>query len=320
MDTVAGLENRMAAPDNKAKQGPLASVAVRLRLWIGTDHRAVRAFAVVWAAGVLLPMLLVIGLSFLRTRGVRIEWVLSLDAYDDILETGRWEVVLRTLRVASVVTALCLVAGFPFALWLAKRAKSGRLVNFVQLCLTVPFFLDPSARIIVWRAVLGTAGFVNAALLTLHLTTAPVEWLLFSDFAVYLGLIGPYFPNMVWPIYLAIVLIDDELLKASADLGASPAATLRYIVIPLAVPGLIAGTIFTFIPILGDSVVPTLLGGGKKEYIADSVMALSTSMNYAVAAAMAAIVLMLLGLLLILFWTGGRGVDALRTRAIEAIP
>ncbi len=273
------------------------------------EHSEIYAFGAVWAIGALAPMLLVVGLSVLRVHGVRIDWTLSLDSYRDIIETGRWEVVLRTVEVAAIVTLICLAAGFPFAYWLAKRARSRALVAFVQICLTVPFFLDPSARVIVWRTILGSTGLVNTALIKLHMIGAPLEWLLFSDFSVYLGLIAGYFPNMVWPVYLSVMLIDDELLKASADLGASPAATMRNIVIPLAMPGLLAGTIFTFIPILGDSVVPTLLGGGKTEYIADSVMNLSTSMNYSVAAAFAAIVLALLFGLLALLWLARRRIS-----------
>ena len=293
----------------------------KARSWmneIAGGHIEVRAFATVWVLGVLLPMLFIVALSFLRTRGVGVDWSFSFDAYRDIVETGRWEVVLRTMEAAAAVTGICLAAGFPFALWLAKGAKSRRLVLLVQLLLTVPFFLDPSARIIVWRTVLGSTGLINTMLLKLHLVHAPVEWLLFSDFSVYLGLIGPYFPNMVWPVFLAITLIDDELLKASADLGASPAATLRNIVIPLSLPGIAAGIVFTFIPLLGDGVVSILLGGGKKEYIADSVMQLSASMNYAVAAALATIVLVVLVLLLALLWIAHRRMSAIRAAALTA--
>jgi ABC-type spermidine/putrescine transport system permease subunit I len=84
-------------------------------------------------------------------------------------------------------------------------------------------------------------------------------------------------------------------------LGATPAATLRNIVIPLAMPGIIAGVIFTFVPVMGDSIVPTILGGGKKEYLADTVMSLSTAMNYAGAAAFATIILMLTAVLAAVF-------------------
>jgi ABC-type spermidine/putrescine transport system permease subunit I len=123
---------------------------------------------------------------------------------------------------------------------------------------------------------------------------------------------------MVMPIYLAILLIDNDLLQASADLGASPSATLRHIVIPLAMPGIAAGLIFTFVPVMGDSVVPTILGGGKKEYLADAVMSLSTSMNYSGAAAFATIILTTTAILLPLFWLARNRAAAVRVGAGRA--
>jgi ABC-type spermidine/putrescine transport system permease subunit I len=273
-----------------------------VRGWLASENSLVYAFAAIWTLGVLVPTIISVLLSVLGARGVHIKWSLSLATYRELLESGRWLVVLRTMSVAAVVSLICLVSGFPFALWLAKRAKSKKLIQLIWMSLTIPFFLDPSARTIVWRTVLGSTGLINAALLKLHLINTPIEWLLFSDFSVYLGLIGPYFPNMVMPLYMAILLIDDDLLQASADLGASPAATLRHIVIPLAMPGIVAGTIFTFVPIMGDSVVPAMLGGGKKEYLADAVMSLSTSMNYSGAAALATIILTITAILLPLYW------------------
>ncbi len=254
-------------------------------------------FAVLWLLGAVLPLVIGIALSVMRRHGFHIQWSFSLQAYRDLVETGRIEVVLRTARVAAVVSLICLVCGFPLALWLAKQARSGLLIQLVWICLTVPFFLDPSARTLVLRLVLGGSGLVNEMLLRLHLVATPARWLLFSDFAIYLGLIGPYFPNMVWPIYLSILLIDDTLLEASRDLGAGTWDTLRLMLLPLAMPGILAGLIMTFIPLLGDNVVPDLLGGGRQEYLADSVLSLSTTMNYSGAAAMATIVFGLLGLL-----------------------
>ena len=271
--------------------------ASAMRVWLTSERAPVHAFAVVWAAAVVAPIAISIVFSFLQAHGLRIQWALSLRAYSDIFESGRWDVVVRTMTTAAIVTAICLAAGFPFALWLAKRAKSERLIRIVWMLLTIPFFLDPSARTLVWRGVLGSTGLVNIMLMRLHLVDAPVEWLLFSDFSVYLGLIGPYFPNMVMPVYLSIVLIDDALIQASADLGATAAQTLRHVIIPLAMPGIIAGIIFTFVPVMGDSIVPAILGGGKKEYLADTVMSLSTAMNYGGAAAFATIIMAITGLL-----------------------
>jgi ABC-type spermidine/putrescine transport system permease subunit I len=298
--TIDALES--SAVPSRPKGGSRRASAIRG--WLTSERAPVHAFAIVWAAGVVAPIAISIVFSLLRARGLRIQWELSLRAYRDIFESGRWDVVVRTMTAAAIVTAICLAAGFPFALWLAKRAKSERLIRIVWMLLTVPFFLDPSARTLVWRSVLGSTGLINMALMRLHLVDAPVEWLLFSDFSVYLGLIGPYFPNMVMPVYLSIVLIDDALIQASADLGATAAQTLRNVIIPLAMPGIIAGIIFTFVPVMGDSIVPAILGGGKKEYLADTVMSLSTAMNYAGAAAFATILMAvtaLLGGLFLLF-------------------
>jgi ABC-type spermidine/putrescine transport system permease subunit I len=283
-----------------------------------SESGPVYGFAFVWGLGVILPMLISILLSFLHTRTVHVQWQFSLHAYRDIIETGRWEVVLRTLKVSAVVTLICLLAGFPFALWLAKRAKSMLVIQFVWLCLTVPFFLDPSARTLVWRSVLGSTGLINTLLMKLHLISSPIEWLLFTDFSVYLGLVGPYFPNMVWPVYLAVILIDDDLIQASADLGATPAMTLRNVIIPLALPGIAAGIIFTFVPVMGDSVVANVLGGGNKEYLADSVMTLSTTMNYAGGAAFATIILGLAALLVGLFLLARRYAGQMRLPGASA--
>jgi ABC-type spermidine/putrescine transport system permease subunit I len=281
----------------RSRQTRAGRRAFAIREWLASERAPVHAFAVVWAAGVVAPLAISVFFSFVRARGLRIQWALSLRAYFDIFESGRWDVVVRTMTAAAIVTAICLAAGFPFALWLAKRAKSERLIRLVWMLLTVPFFLDPSARTLVWRGVLGSTGLVNMALMRLHVVDAPVEWLLFSDFSVFFGLIGPYFPNMVMPVYLSIVLIDDALIQASADLGATAAQTLRNVIIPLAMPGVIAGIIFTFVPVMGDSIVPAILGGGKREYLAETVMSLSTAMNYSGAAAFATIIMAMTGLL-----------------------
>ena len=182
--------------------------------------------------------------------------------------------------------------------------------------MTVPFFLDPAARTLVWRSMFGSSGMVNVGLLRLGLVDHPVEWLLFSDFAVGFGTIAPYFPNMVWPIYLSILLVDDDLIAAARDLGAGPFRMLRDVMLPLSLPGIIAGIVFTFIPVMGENVVTRLLGGGKREYLADSVGSLVTSMNYGGASAFAAIILAITALLILAFVLfrrrSGVGIGAMR--------
>jgi len=109
---------------------------------------------------------------------------------------------------------------------------------------------------------------------------------------------------MVWPIFLSITLIDDELIEASKDIGASPWQTLRHVILPLAMPGILAGIVFTFVPMLGDDVVAKIIGGQQVAMLGGTMLDLITALNYSVAAAMSAFVIVLVAVLQILFiWT-----------------
>lgn len=262
-----------------------------------TGDWAVFSFTVVWTVGVLLPLVGVIGFSFVRANAAGMSMSLTLDAYAEIFTTGRWEVTARTMRIAATVTLVLLVLAFPFALWLAKGVRSNVVKLVIWTLLTAPFFLSDTARIVIWRPVLGLMGPVNSALIALHLTTAPLPWLLFSEPSVHFGLLGPYLPNMIWPIFLSITLIDDELLEASKDIGASPWQTLRHVILPLSMPGIVAGVVFTFVPMLGDDVVSKVLGGQQVAMLGGAMLDLITALNYSVAAAMSAFVLVVIAVL-----------------------
>jgi ABC-type spermidine/putrescine transport system permease subunit I len=262
----------------------------------------VGGFLVFWVLAVLVPVLALLLVAFLRTRGIAVLFEPSLEAYRAILQDFRLEILMRSIRITATVTLIELCLAFPFALWLAKGLKNGWLKVATLVLLVVPFFLSPAARTIVWRSILGRQGLVNNTLLNLGLIDEPLDWLLFSEFAVHLGLIGPYFPSMVWPLFISLALIDDELIKASRDLGASDFDTLRLVILPLALPGIVAGVIFTFVPMLGDNVVAAILGGGQVSLIAEGMNDLVRVMNYAGAAAMATVVLFTIFLLQWLFW------------------
>jgi spermidine/putrescine transport system permease protein len=269
-----------------------------------TGGWAFAGVTVIWVLAVIVPLAGLILFSFFSTEDVRFVLKPSLQSYINIFENTGWSVILRSVRVAVTITVIELLLAFPFAVWLAKVVHS-RIVSLVIFSLlTVPFFLSPASRTIVWRVVLGLGGPINSLLMTLGVVDKPIDWLLFSEPAVHFGLIGPYFPSMVWPIFLSVSLIDDEFLEASKDLGARPVDTLRNIVIPLAMPGVLAGIIFTFVPLLGDTVVAQLIGGGNVLLLSASISNLITVMNYSDAAAMSAFVLVLMLLLQVpLLWT-----------------
>ncbi|MCB6179941.1 ABC transporter permease [Rhodobacter sp. Har01] len=270
----------------------------RIGQWLSTTNLVVPAILVAWFAIVIVPIIILFVYSFFSTAQFRTVYEPSLDTWIGLFESGRWEVTLRTLRIAVTVTLIELVGAFPFALWLAKGgvSKGGRAVCLALL--TIPFFLDMSSRTIVWRAILGQSGLVNTVLMGTGLTDAPVEWLLYSEVAVHFGMVVSLFPPMVLPIYMAINLIDDSLIEASKDLGASPWQTLRRVILPLSLPGVMAGVVFCLGPALAAWVEPGMLGGGFVNLISNSIESAYSALRYPVVAALSAFVILLLLVLL----------------------
>jgi ABC-type spermidine/putrescine transport system permease subunit I len=252
------------------------------------------AFAGAWIFLVGAPLLGLFLYSILRVDGFTLKPELSDSAVRELIHSGRGEVILRTLRIAVITTLLEFLIAFPFAFWLAKRLRSIPVKVTILTLSLVPFFLSSAARAIVWRPVLSTSGLLNSLLTGFGVTDQPVDWLLFSEFSVQLGLIAPFFPTMLFPLFLTISMIDDEYFSASADLGAGPWQTLWMVTLPIATPGIIAGVVFTMVPMLGELVVPQLLGGGKVNLLGASVEGALQALNYGVAAAMCSFVLLIL--------------------------
>lgn len=260
---------------------------------------AIIAVTALWIIGVMLPLISLLVISFIQGKGLGFIWSFTTKAYADVLFSFRLEIIIRTLRIVAVVTLIEFLLAFPFALWLAKGLRDGWVKSVLLVLLVVPFFLSPAARTIVWRSLLGSEGLINTMLVSTGIAPEPVTWLLFSEFSVHLGLVGPYFPSMVWPLFISFSLVDDELIKASRDLGANAWQTLLNVVVPLSIPGIVAGVVFTAVPMLGDNVASALLGGGNVALIAESFDDLIRAMNYGGAAALASI--LVLALLLILW-------------------
>ena len=259
-------------------------------------------FALSWIAFVIVPLLIVVMMSFLKTKGIRIKWDWGFYSYMKMISFGGDDVVLKTIRIGLTVTLLNFLLAFPFAFWLAKTLKNNSTRLLLFTALTVPFFLSPVSRVIVWRSVLGLNGMVNNFLINIGIINEPIEWLIFSEFAVHMGLLAQYFPSMVWPLYLSISLIDDEAIEASRDLGAGLIRTTLWVILPLALPGVIAGVIFCLVPMLGDAVIPQQMGGGTVLTISHSLSNYIGSRSYVIGAAIASIVLLVLVFLIVILW------------------
>ena len=206
------------------------------------------------------PLLIVLAYSFL-TRGpyggVLLPW--TVENYGRIFDPLYLAIFWRSIWLSALSTALCLLLGFPLALYIARSPRHKiLLLNLVML----PFWTSFLIRTYAWMFLLRDTGLVNTLLESLHLISAPLP-LLYNDGAVVLGLVYGFLPFMVLPLYATLEKLDPALLDAASDLGATPATALRRIVIPLAKPGIVAGCILVFIPCLGAYLTPDLMGGGK---------------------------------------------------------
>ena len=162
------------------------------------------------------------------------------------------------VRIAVTSTAICLVIGYPMA-WAIARARPGVRLALLLLVM-VPFWTSFLIRIYAWMTILNSNGLANQLLLASGLIDRPAV-LLYTDFAVYVGIVYAYLPFMVLPVYAVLDRIDRNLLEAAADLGARPVRAFVSITLPLSLSGVVAGCVLVFVPALGEYVVPELLGG-----------------------------------------------------------
>jgi putrescine transport system permease protein len=171
---------------------------------------------------------------------------------------------LRSLWVAAVAATLCLAAGYPMALAIARAAPAAR--PLLLMLVVLPFWTSFLLRVTAWIGLLQDEGWVNAVLVGLGLVSAPLP-LLYTDLAMYLGLTYCYLPFMVLPLYATLSRLDPALLEAAADLGARPWRAFLQVTLPLSMPGIVAGFLLVFIPVVGEFVIPELLGGPSAQLI-----------------------------------------------------
>jgi putrescine transport system permease protein len=187
---------------------------------------------------------------------------LSFDNYlllaSDSLYLGSY---LRSLAIAALSTLMLLLAGFPIAYALARMPDRLRPVLVVLVIL--PFWTSFLIRVYAWMNILQREGLLNQALLALGIIDEPAGWLA-SDTAIYIGMVYSYLPFMVLPIYATLEKLDESLLEAAADLGCRPWKAFWLVTLPLSLPGVAAGALLCFIPIVGEFVIPDLLGGSEQ--------------------------------------------------------
>ena len=216
---------------------------------------------------------------------------------------------LRSLVVAAVSTSILLLIGYPIAYGMARRPKRWQAV--AMMLVIVPFWTSFLIRIYAWINILQHDGLVNQILLALHLVSAPVVWLS-TDTAMYLGIVYSYLPFMILPLYATLAKLEPALEEAAADLGAAPREVFWLVTFPLSLPGVGAGVLLCFIPIVGEFVIPDLLAGSDALMIGQTLwLEFFTNKDWPVASATAIVLLALLLVPLVLY-------DRLQRRQLEA--
>ncbi len=248
------------------------------------------------------PVLIIVVFSFLTpaTYG-GVEWQFSFDAYRQFLferdifdntltfNTAYLEIFLRSLLLAIFSVVACLLLGFPTAFFIATRPASRR--NAWVFAITLPFWTNLLIRTFCILLILRERGLINNSLLWLGVIDQPIE-MMYTDFSMGVGLVYSYLPFMVLPLYANLEKLDVKLLEAAHDLYASRWQVFRWVVLPHARSGIIAGSVLVFIPSLGTFLAPDLLGGGKRLMIGNLIqLQFMSSRNWPFGAALAVILL-----------------------------
>jgi spermidine/putrescine transport system permease protein len=249
----------------------------------------------------LIPILIIVVYSFMIPNpngGVRTGFSLAsyqklfydYDLFDNLVfNAGYLKIIFRSLWISIISVVASLLVGFPVAYYIAMQNTERR--NLLILLITIPFWTNLLIRTYSWILVLRDTGLINSTLMSLGIIDEPIT-LLYTEGAIVLGLVYTYVPFMILPIYASLERLDIRLIEACRDLYSTKWDALRYVVFPLAKPGIIAGSILVFIPSIGAFIAPELLGGGKNLMLGSLVqLQFSSGRNWPFGSALAVVIM-----------------------------
>nr|WP_242612580.1 ABC transporter permease [Corticibacter populi] len=262
----------------------------------------------------LVPLALILMVSFWNYNEYELLPGFTLDNYASIFRgcsnTADWCVTLRTywstLKFGLLVWAITLALGFTVAYFLAFHVRSSTVQTLLFVLCTIPFWTSNVIRMISWVPLLGRNGLVNQTLQGLGLTSAPLDWLLFSDFSVVLAFVHLYTMFMIVPIFNSMMRIDRSLIEAASDSGASGWQTLWNVIVPLSKTGIIIGSIFVITIVMGDFVTIGVMGGQQIASVGKIIQVQTSYLQFPLAAANAVILLVVV---MMMIWALTRLVD-----------
>jgi spermidine/putrescine transport system permease protein len=263
----------------------------------------------VWLAlFVFLPNLLVVATSFLTRDPVSlVSLPVVADNYVRTLDVLYLQVLIDSLRMSLLAMIVCLVIGYPFAMCVARLPK--RWQPILLFLVILPFWTNSLVRTYALQFLLGNKGIINNLLLSLGLIDAPLQ-LLYTEFAVVLGLSYILLPFMVLPLYSALEKVDDRLLQAAKDLGAGPMNRFWRVTVPLTAPGIVAGCLMVLLPAMGMFYISDLLGGAKNLLLGNVIKTqFLQTRDWPFGSAFSVLLIVLLGFMLWLYFRAAKFVS-----------
>jgi spermidine/putrescine transport system permease protein len=250
-----------------------------------------------------IPIFVFLIYSFWRIQGFEIirEWTIA--NYVNVVENRVYlTLIVRSIGIGLITGVVTVILSYPVAYAMVFRMKEGR--EAILLLMILSLFSSYLVRVYAWKTILGGNGVINSALMTIGLVQEPLRWLIYSRFAVIATLTSVFLPITVLPLYSVLMNIPYSLIEASRDLGAGPAQTFRKVTLPLSMPGMVAGFIFTFVLTAGDYVTPELLGGNDGQMIGNAIKSqFGVASNWPLGSAITFFVVVAL---LLLFLAGGK--------------
>ncbi len=254
--------------------------------WRRNLHVFLLAPGVAWMVLFLIvPLVMMVYVSF---------WTQTTFSINSTLTTKSWVTffasetyfgaLIRTLRLWLTVLVLTLLAGYPTALFIGQFVRNKTLQTVLLVTCVIPFWTSFLIRVLAWRPMLGKEGAINIVLDKLGLIDGPIEVLLFTELSVIIGMVQIYVVFMVGPIAFMLARIDDSLLEAARDLGASPWTIFRKIIFPLSLPGVVVGAIFVSVMVLGEFATASALSGRKVNLLGNIIVTQVGSLKWAFAA------------------------------------
>ncbi|MEA5451662.1 ABC transporter permease [Leptolyngbya sp. CCNP1308] len=245
------------------------------------------------------PIVMIGVVSFWEFNGYSMTPAFTLDNYRGILTDVTFKTYLNTFKFLALTWLGTLLIGYPVAYFLAFHVPKLEWQILLFLVCTIPFWTSNIIRMISWVPLLGREGLVNQALMGIGLTQEPLQFLLFSDFAVVLGMVHLYIIFMIAPIFNSLMRIERSLVTAAEDLGASGFQTFKEVILPLSAPGIAIGSIFIVTLIMGEFVTVRLMGGGQSASVGKLIQTQIGSLQYPLAAANAIVLLAVTMLIII---------------------